>query len=58
MRPMSLFESGHSTGDVSLHHLLKGERQTGAGTGLSFDELTERIIVGGWNRARQGCRWC
>jgi predicted AAA+ superfamily ATPase len=29
MRPMSLFESGHSTGDVSLAELLRGHRQFG-----------------------------
>ncbi len=27
MRPMSLFESGHSTGEMSLASLLRGERQ-------------------------------
>lgn len=48
MRPMSLFESGHSTGEMSLTSLLDGERQTGLGTHLSFDELLRRIITGGW----------
>ena len=48
MRPMSLFESGHSTGEMSLASLLEGERQTGLGTHLSFDELLRRIITGGW----------
>ena len=48
MRPMSLFESGHSTGEVSLAALLAGERQTGLGTHLSFDELLRRIVIGGW----------
>lgn len=48
MRPMSLFESGHSTGQVSLAALLDGERQTGNGTALSFDELLQRIVIGGW----------
>src|SRR5690554_2741040 len=29
MRPMSLFESAHSTGEISLARLLDGERQIG-----------------------------
>ncbi len=48
MRPMSLFESGHSNGDISLAKLLNGERQTGLGTHLSFSELLNRIVIGGW----------
>lgn len=48
MRPMSLFESGHSNGEMSLASLLRGERQTGLGTHLTFDELLTRIVVGGW----------
>jgi len=48
MRPMSLFESGHSTGEMSLAVLLKGETQSGLGTHLSFEELVKRIVVGGW----------
>jgi predicted AAA+ superfamily ATPase len=48
MRPMSLFESGHSNGEMSLASLLRGERQTGLGTHLSFDELLNRIVIGGW----------
>lgn len=48
MRPMSLFESGHSSGDVSLAALLNGENQTGNGTALSFEELLRRIVIGGW----------
>ncbi len=48
MRPMSLFESGHSTGEISLAALLSGESQTGSGTQFSFPELLHRIVVGGW----------
>lgn len=48
MRPMSLFESGHSNGEVSFAALLNGERQPGLGTHLSFDALLERIVIGGW----------
>ena len=48
MRPMSLFESGHSNGQMSLAALLEGEKQTGLGTHLPFEELLKRIVVGGW----------
>lgn len=48
MRPMSLFESGHSTGEVSLAALFAGEAPTADGTGLSFERLVERIVIGGW----------
>ena len=48
MRPMSLFESGHSNGEISLAALVQGEAQTGLGTHLSFEELVTRIVVGGW----------
>lgn len=48
MRPMSLFESGHSDGTVWLAALLEGKRQTGLGTHLGFDELLRRIVIGGW----------
>lgn len=48
MRPMTLFETGHSTGEVSLHRLLDGGDPVGASSGLSIDGLLERIVVGGW----------
>ena len=38
MRPMSLFESGHSNGNVSLAALMNGETQTGNDSGLSFHD--------------------
>jgi predicted AAA+ superfamily ATPase len=48
MRPMSLYETGHSSGDVSLAAIMRGERQVGSGTDLSFNELLQRIVIGGW----------
>jgi len=48
MRPMSLFESGHSTGEVSLAGLFAGGAPTADGTHLSFENLVQRIVVGGW----------
>ncbi len=48
MRPMSLFESGHSTGDVSLSALLDGTVQPGKDNGLTVPQLMERVVTGGW----------
>lgn len=45
---MSLFESGHSTGEVSLAALLDGEDQTAKRTAMTVPGLLERIIIGGW----------
>ena len=45
---MSLFESGHSTGDVSLTKLLQGDVQPGQAADLSVPDLMERIVIGGW----------
>ena len=48
MRPMSLFESGHSNGQVSLAALLDGDTQPGADGGLTVPDLMRRIVIGGW----------
>jgi predicted AAA+ superfamily ATPase len=48
MRPMSLFESGHSSGEVSLADLLNGDTARSSDTGATVAGLTERICVGGW----------
>lgn len=48
MRPMSLYESGHSTGEVSVAALLRGEEQPAKPARLSVPELMERIVIGGW----------
>lgn len=48
MRPMSLFESGHSTGEVSLAGLLGGAEQRAKRTAMTVPGLLERIVVGGW----------
>ncbi|NYI12161.1 ATP-binding protein [Nocardioides marinus] len=45
---MSLFESGDSTGEMSLASLLDGESQKGLGTHLTFEDLLRRIVAGGW----------
>ena len=48
MRPMSLFESGHSTGAISLRGLLNEEPQRGHAAPVPIAQLAERIAVGGW----------
>lgn len=48
MRPMSLAESGHSTGEVSMSALLAGETPRAGDPGLTIRDLAERIVVGGW----------
>lgn len=48
MRPMSLVESGHSTGNVSLAGVLDGVFDAAAGSDLGLLEVVERIVVGGW----------
>jgi len=51
MRPMSLLESGHSTGEVSLRAILGGDQPL---TSTLSDDLTslhfwaERLATGGW----------
>lgn len=53
MRPMSLVESGHSTGSVSLSALLDGVPPRAPDTGLSVRDIADRIVMGGWP-AQQG----
>jgi len=48
MRPMSLFESGHSTGAASLAAILDGVEPSGPPAALTIPELIERIVIGGW----------
>jgi uncharacterized protein len=48
MRPMTLFETGHTNGAVSLAALMNGETPRSADPGLSITDLAERVTVGGW----------
>lgn len=48
MRPMSLYESGHSNGRTSLAALLSGEPLRALDPGLDVLVLAERIVAGGW----------
>lgn len=48
MRPMSLFESGHSTGVISLKGLLDGTPPRSMEPGLSVPKTAELAAIGGW----------
>ncbi len=62
MRPMSLFETGHSTGAVSLQKLFDGETPASLEVAMKLPQLIERIVIGGWPTlldadARDAQRW-
>jgi uncharacterized protein len=48
MRPMSLFELGNSSGEISLSALLGGDTGTAADSGLELNDVAEMICRGGW----------
>ena len=48
MRPMSLYETGHSSGKVSLKALLASAEPAGAPAELAIPDILERVVVGGW----------
>lgn len=48
MRPMSLYESGNSSGKVSLEKLCRGELTPTMTGEVDLRKLTEYIIRGGW----------
>jgi len=48
MRPMTLFETGHAKGTVSLQGLLGGSAPRAPDPGLTIADLSERVAVGGW----------
>ena len=45
---MTLFETGHSTGEVSMAALMDGESVRSPDPGLTISDLADRITVGGW----------
>lgn len=51
MRPMSLYESGDSTGEVSLRSLFNQPENLDAGSSLDIDRLAFLICRGGWPQA-------
>ncbi len=48
MRPMSLFESGHATGEVSLSGVLEGQPPRAGATEMNVKDIAERVAMGGW----------
>lgn len=51
MRPMSLYESGESTGEISLSTIVKGgEKQFGTSR-LTLDDIAFLLCRGGWPQA-------
>lgn len=48
MRPMSIWESEESTGEVSFAQLFAGEDVTGARSELALEDVCELICRGGW----------
>jgi predicted AAA+ superfamily ATPase len=48
MRPMSLFESGDSSGEMSLLALLDGQRPTANATDATVPRYAELVVRGGW----------
>ena len=62
MRPMSLFETGVSTGQVSLRKLFEGDFTPSLDPGVTVPELINDIVTGGWpallqTPVREAQRW-
>jgi predicted AAA+ superfamily ATPase len=48
MRPMSLYERGWSTGEVSLSELMKGRAPKSKPPDFDLETLAEKLTLGGW----------
>jgi len=48
MRPMSLYEKGWSTGEVSLVRLFKGETPVSQNVAFDLGTFAEKMTLGGW----------
>jgi len=48
MRPMSLFESGESNGQISLSRLFESDSVVGGYSELTLDKLADALTRGGW----------
>lgn len=51
MRPMSLYESGESTGEVSLSRLFEGKGEVDGESKLNLERIAFLICRGGWPRS-------
>ena len=50
MRPMTMFETGHSAGTISLTRLMDGESPRSKPLDLPITDLADLIVRGGWPR--------
>lgn len=50
MRPMTMFETGHSGGTISLRELMDGKSPRSQQQDLSIADLADLIVRGGWPR--------
>ena len=48
MRPMSLFESGDSTGDISLEKICNGKLESAITKEIKLEDLIYYVVRGGW----------
>ena len=48
MRPMTLFESGESSGEVSLKSLLQGMKISAPASQLELSDVIDLLVRGGW----------
>ena len=48
MRPMTLFETGDATAEVSLEDLLNGVPPSAADPGMTIPALAKKAAIGGW----------
>jgi len=48
MRPMSLWESGDSSGQVSLEEIFAGNHQISGDSNIDFEKIARLICRGGW----------
>ncbi len=55
MRPMSLYESGDSTGDVSLKSLFEGNIEIDGESHIGIERLAFLVCRGGWPQAVSMC---
>ncbi len=48
MRPMTMFETGKSSGEISLERLLGGDSARSADSGATVADLAHEVAIGGW----------
>lgn len=48
MRPMTLYEMGQSSGDISIAALFGGDEPKATDSGMTLKNLIDRICIGGW----------